>query len=89
MALFGGAGDEPRRRALVRGFGFVVACDRFIIAELALPSAGGQTSVRQPKMLNFVPSAPSSNLCQGGAALKGTSAGGQKVLAARVIGGSA
>ena len=44
------AGDEPRRRALVRGFRFVVACDRFFIAELALPSANGQTSVRQPKV---------------------------------------
>ena len=42
MALFGRAGDEPRRRALVRGFRFVVACDRFFIAELALPSANGQ-----------------------------------------------
>ena len=53
MALFGRAGDEPRRRALVRGFRFVVACDRFFIAELALPSANGQTSVRQPKVFEI------------------------------------
>ena len=50
MALFGRAGDEPRRRALVPGFRFVGACDRFFIAELALPPANGQTSVRQPKV---------------------------------------
>jgi hypothetical protein len=46
MALFGRAGDEPRRRALVRGFRFVVACDRFFIAELA-PQMGRRRSGSQ------------------------------------------